>query len=382
MTLRILFTLAILAGLAAAPSAQTPGPQRGNRAGVETFRWQAGSRDDAGSRVERALEQARRNVARQWDRIERSVQRAITQRERAENRRADRIAAQVRASVRQQVQARVRSEVRLNRAIVRGYWGPNWGSNGDFNLTQSGTDADPCSGNNNSWDDNYRQHCEVRESTMPGGALTVDAGQNGGISVDAWDRNDVRVRAIVRTKARSDERARQLASGVQIQSGGGRVLATGPDTERRENWSVSYRINVPRRTDLDLSANNGGITINGVSGNVRFDTTNGGVRLGGLGGRVNGRTTNGGLTVNLSGDRWDGEGIDVETSNGGVTLSIPDNYNAQLEARTINGGLNIDFPITIQGELSSRRGITTTLGSGGPTVRVRTNNGGLRIGRR
>ena len=58
------------------------------------------------------------------------------------------------------------------------------------------------------WDNDYEQHCEVRESTMPGGALTVDAGQNGGITVEAWDRNDVRVRAIVRTNARTTERAR------------------------------------------------------------------------------------------------------------------------------------------------------------------------------
>ena len=382
MTLRILFTLAILVGLAAAPDAQTRGPQRGSRDGVEIFRWEPGSPgSDAGTRVEWALELARRSVSRQWLRIERSVQRAIAERERIENRRADRIAAQVRASVRRQVAAQVLNEVRLNRSIVRG---ASWGQGGGFNraLGQTGTDADPCSGNTGSWGDNSEQHCEVRESNMPGGALTVDAGQNGGISVEAWDRNDVRVRAVIRTNARTTERARQLATGVQIQSGGGRVSATGPDIERRENWSVSYRINVPRRTDLDLSATNGGITINGVAGNLRFDTTNGGVRLADLGGRVNGRTTNGGLTVNLSGDRWDGEGIDVETSNGGVTLSIPDNYNAELEARTINGGLSVDFPITIQGELSGRRGITTTLGSGGPTVRVRTNNGGLKIGRR
>ena len=374
MTLRILFTLAILAGLAAAPNAQTRGPQRGSRAGVEMFRWEPGSHNDASSRVEHALAQARRSVARQWERIERRVQHAIATRDRVERQRANRISAQVRASVRRQVA----SQVRLNRAVVRGNY---WGSNAEFNRSQTGTDADPCSGNNN-WNDDSRQHCEVRESTMPGGALTVDAGQNGGISVEAWDRNDVRVRAVVRTNARTDDRAKQLAAAVQIQTGGGRVSATGPDTERRENWSVSYRINVPRRTDLDLNASNGGITINGVSGNLRFDTTNGGVRLADLGGRVNGRTTNGGLVVNLSGDRWDGEGIDVETSNGGVTLAIPQNYNAELEARTVNGGMNIDFPITIQGELSSRRGITTTLGSGGPTVRVRTNNGGLKIGRR
>jgi DUF4097 and DUF4098 domain-containing protein YvlB len=159
------------------------------------------------------------------------------------------------------------------------------------------------------------------------------------------------------------------------------VYATGPDLERREWWSVSYRINVPRRNDLDLSATNGGITIVGVNGNLRFDTTNGGVKLQDVGGRVNGETRNGGLTVVLSGSRWDGDGLDVATNNGGVTLEIPSEYNAQLETGTVNGGLNIDFPITVQGELTGRRGLTTTLGSGGPPVRVRTTNGGVRIRR-
>ena len=246
---------------------------------------------------------------------------------------------------------------------------------------QVGTDADPCR-NYNDRDDDYYQHCEVRDSNLPAGPLNVDAGQNGGVSVEAWDRNEIRVRAIVRGSARSDARAREIANQVQIQAGSGRVYATGPDLERREWWSVSYRINVPRKNDLDLSATNGGITIIGVTGNLRFDTTNGGVKLQDVGGRVNGDTRNGGLNVLLSGSRWDGEGLDVETSNGGVTLSIPDGYNAELETRTVNGGLNIDFPITIQGELSSRRGITTTLGSGGPMVRVRTTNGGVKINRR
>jgi hypothetical protein len=211
----------------------------------------------------------------------------------------------------------------------------------------------------------------------------VDAGDNGGVTVEAWDRNEIRVRAVVRGSARTDERARELAAGVQVQTGGGRVSSTGPDrNSRREWWSVSYRINVPRKTDLDLNAHNGGVSITGVAGNIRFDTTNGGVRLTDLGGRVNGSTRNGGLTVNLGGNRWDGDGIDVETSNGGVTVAVPDGYNAQLETRTVNGGFRSDIPLTIQGELSSRRGISAQLGSGGPTVRVRTTNGGLKIGRR
>lgn len=246
---------------------------------------------------------------------------------------------------------------------------------------QLGTDADPC--RDNGWGDrDYDRHCEVRESTMPAGPLNVDAGQNGGISIEGWDRNEIRVRAIVQASSRDDGSARNLASQVQVQTGGGRVYATGPENLRRQSWSVSYRINVPRKNDLDLRANNGGITINGVSGNMRFDTTNGGVRLSEVGGRVNGETRNGGLNVTLSGSRWDGEGLDVETSNGGVNLMIPEGYNAELETRTVNGGLRIDFPITVQGELTGRQGLSTTLGSGGPLVRVRTTNGGVTIRRR
>ena len=99
---------------------------------------------------------------------------------------------------------------------------------------------------------------------------------------------------------------------------------------------------MPRRTDLDLNTNNGGITIASVAGTIRFDTTNGGMRLADLGGAVTGRTRNGGLRVLLGGTQWDGEGLDVETSNGGVTLAIPDPYNAQLETRTHNGSFRFD----------------------------------------
>jgi hypothetical protein len=373
MTLRALFTLAILAGLAAAPDAQT-------------FRWEPNSRSyDVGDRVERALEQAQRGIERQWRQFERqweqrarNADRIAEQARRSAERRADSIEREVRARVQRQIDNEIRS-YRYYAPLVRR--AAPLGRTSRYAEMQVGTDADPCR-NYNDRDDDFHQHCEVRESTLPAGPLNVDAGQNGGVSVEAWDRNEIRVRAIVRGSARDEGRAKSIAGQVQIQSGGGKVYATGPDLERREWWSVSYRINVPRNNDLDLSATNGGITIVGVNGNLRFDTTNGGVRLQDVGGRVNGETRNGGLDVRLGGTRWEGEGLDVETSNGGVTLSIPEGYNAELETRTVNGGLRIDFPVTVTGELNSRRGITTTLGSGGAPIRARTTNGGVKINRR
>jgi hypothetical protein len=212
--------------------------------------------------------------------------------------------------------------------------------------------------------------------------LTVDAGRNGGIRVEGWDRNEIRVLSIVTASARSEADAKQLLSGVQIQAGGGKVSSSGPERDGREWWSVSFRINVPRKNDLDLTAQNGGVTITDVAGTIRFETRNGGVNLTDLGGDVRGLTRNGGLNVRLNGTRWEGTGLDVETTNGGVNLSIPEGFNADLTTQTRNGGFRTDFPMTIQGELSPRRGISTTLGSGGPPVNVRTTNGGLRINKR
>ena len=239
---------------------------------------------------------------------------------------------------------------------------------------------DPC--RDRGWDDDYYRACDVREYTLPAGPLNVDAGQNGGIHIDGWDRSDIRVQAVVTARARSEDAAKRLASEVQVQAGGGQVTSTGPHTGDREWWSVSFRINVPRHNDLDLRANNGGVTIGAVTGTIRFATTNGGVRLTDLGGDVRGETHNGGLNVTLSGDRWEGTGLDVETSNGGVDLRVPDNYNAELTTRTVNGGFRSDIAMTVQGELTARRGISATLGRGGAPVSVRTTNGGVRISRR
>ena len=364
MTLRIIFTLAILAGLAAAPAAQT-------------FRWEPGDHDhrDIARAVERALDRAERTLDRWTDRAERLADR-IQSRMAA---RADRIEAHVRAHIDDNVRHQVRAEIR---AHIDYDWFGSVRARRYSDDSQRTASTDPCESGRDWGNDDYEQFCEVRDQTIGAGALTVDAGQNGGIQVEGWDRNEIRIQTIVRANARTQARARELATAVQIQIGGGRVSPEGPATDRGEWWSVSFRINVPRKNDLDLNANNGGISITNVAGNLRFDTTNGGVKLTDLAGNVRGSTNNGGLTVALSGRGWDGDGIDVTTNNGGVTVSIPDGYNAQLEARTVNGGFRSDYPLTITGELNTRRGISTTLGSGGAPVRVRTTNGGVKIGRR
>ena len=219
--------------------------------------------------------------------------------------------------------------------------------------------------------------CEVREWTLSApGDLAVNAKPNGGISVEAWDRNEMQVRAKVLAWAESEARAWEIASGIEV-SAGGKTSADGPKRKQKEGWSVSYRIIVPRNTDLDLASTNGGITIDGISGELRFRTTNGGIHLENVGGDVEGRTTNGGVHVALTGSTWDGKGMAVQTTNGGVRLSVPSGYSAHLEAATTNGGMNVGFPVTVQGKID--RKLSVDLGGGGPTLKVTTTNGGVRI---
>ena len=186
----------------------------------------------------------------------------------------------------------------------------------------------------------------LRDSRYPQSAaqrVTADGRTNGGISVKGWDRSDMLVRAKVEAWGQTEAEARSLAQQVTVQAAGGNVRADAPDFGRERGWAVSYEIFVPRATDLSLKAHNGGISIADMSGTLEFEAVNGGVSLKRLAGSVHGKTVNGGVKVELAGNRWEGREMDVSATNGGVSLLVPDNYSAHVEARTVNGGLSTDF---------------------------------------
>jgi hypothetical protein len=238
-----------------------------------------------------------------------------------------------------------------------------------------------CRENNNWYGDRLVGNCEMREQTLApnGGAISIDGRQNGGVSVKGWDQGQVLIRAQIQTGAPNAGEAEQLAKQVRIETGGNKIYASGPESQKDYRWSVSYEVFVPRHTDLSLETHNGGIAIAEVNGRIDFSAVNGGVVLKRCGGSVHGTTTNGGLVVELAGDHWDGETLDVRTTNGGVSMAVPENYSAHLETGTVNGGISVDFPVTLQGRINKE--LALNLGSGGAMVRAMTTNGGVRIKR-
>lgn len=230
----------------------------------------------------------------------------------------------------------------------------------------------------NGWNRDRARFCELRDYTIrPSSRVVVDGGDNGGVSFFGWDRDEVKVVALIQATAGNDADAAAIAKQIRVETGDGRVRAAGPSSWGRNSWSVSYHIYVPRRSNLQANTQNGGISAQLVEGTMEFRAMNGGISLDRVGGDVRAETTNGGVNARLSGTTWTGRGLDLTTTNGGVNVAIPRGYNARLETGTVNGRLNVDFPITVRGRISKH--IETQLGSGGPLVRVVTTNGGVRI---
>jgi DUF4097 and DUF4098 domain-containing protein YvlB len=221
---------------------------------------------------------------------------------------------------------------------------------------------------------NRPHFCEIRESSITASSLTVDGRQNGGITIKGADRADILVRAMVQSQGESDAEARTTGAQVLVHTSGGAVRADGP---AQGNWSVAYEIFIPRHTDLSLKTVNGGVAISEVESSVEFHAVNGGISLKNVGGNVHGDTVNGGVSVNLGAGGWVGQGLDVTTKNGGVSMNVPEQFSALLDVATVNGGVSVRLP-----NAEVRRGeshFSMTLGSGGPLIRVRTQNGGVSI---
>lgn len=236
--------------------------------------------------------------------------------------------------------------------------------------------------NSRNWGRNWFNSCRMQEMTLPvaGGALTVDGRGNGSVRVKGWDKNEIFLRAQIqgfgKNQADADyygQQARVVVNGTTIRGEGAQLRGDG-------GWSISYEVFVPRRSDLSLKGNNGSLRVNDVSGNIELNTSNGSVSLSNVGGNVRGGTVNGSVNVELEGASWQGEGLDLRTTNGAVKLVLPDNFNAHLETRTVNGGIRFDFPVTVVGKIDHE--INTNLGAGGPPIRVQTTNGGVSIKRK
>ncbi|MGH7566897.1 MAG: hypothetical protein ACREK2_08715 [Gemmatimonadota bacterium] len=217
----------------------------------------------------------------------------------------------------------------------------------------------------------------VESVDSPAATIAFDGGRNGGVVFKGWDEERMEVHARIQAHGDTEAEARELARAVRIEltPTGGRAI--GPADE---DWSVVHHVFVPHRRNLEGTADNGPVSAEGVTGRIRLETDNGPIGIKDLGGHVTARAQNGPLSVVLSGTSWEGEGLDAETENGPISVSIPANYAAVLETGTVNGPFDTEIPLQVRIEPGeSTRRFRIDLGGGGPLIRVVTTNGPVSI---
>lgn len=233
----------------------------------------------------------------------------------------------------------------------------------------------------------------------PRGRLSI-VNVNGDISVNTWDRPEVRMKAVKRARAESEEEARLLLEKTKVQfdrtDQGLDIRTDAPKKPgRNRNVSVAYTVTVPDEIDLKLKTVNGRVDVDDISGAVEAKTSNGRIDLkritgsiqakttnGRIGllevlGPINAKTTNGSIKVAVGGSGEQQHEIRAATTNGGIEVTLPKGLKANLKASTVNGKINTDFPVTVKGLIS--KSVDGVINGGGELIHLKTVNRSIRL---
>lgn len=247
--------------------------------------------------------------------------------------------------------------------------------------------------------------------------MTVGTG-SGYIHVNPGSDNDVHIVGHVHAGhwngwgdggGSPEERVKQVVDNPPIEQSGN-VITMGKHTSYH-NISIDYDITVPRGTNLEASSGSGDLRLTDLGGPLKANTGSGSIEATGLSGRVVLETgsgdihaemhaapdvkaqtgsgsislkgVNGGLYAETGSGDIDVEGQPatnwkLETGSGSVTLDTGGRAKFSLDATTGSGSVHSDPPITTHGSLE-RHHVTGDIGGGGPTVRIETGSGDVRI---
>lgn len=152
------------------------------------------------------------------------------------------------------------------------------------------------------------------------------------------------------------------------------------DDDNKNDVSVEFEVRVPKGVKVGVWTVNGGVSVDGVTNEVRAATVNGEVNASSTGGPVQASTVNGSVHATMG--RWDGDqDLEFSTVNGSVVAEFAGDIDANIDLSTVNGRFQTDWPVTITGRIDPRH-LRATLGKGGRRIRLTTVNGNVELRKR
>jgi hypothetical protein len=217
------------------------------------------------------------------------------------------------------------------------------------------------------------------------GEVIVD-NVNGPISVDTWDKPEVRLEAVKSARTDADLKALE----VRVEAAENRFAVKSVYLDKDGSWlkkftntgEVRYKLTVPHTATLrHIETMNGSITIANTHARVTAKAMNGRIDASGLRDEVELTSVNGEVSAEFDAitARQD---ISLETVNGGVEIRLPADTSAEINASTVNGSISNDFGLPSRSENWVGQKLESTLGAGAGRIRLKSVNGSIRIRKR
>lgn len=206
---------------------------------------------------------------------------------------------------------------------------------------------------------------------------------NGFIEVTAGSGQSVDVKAVRVARAATKEGAKEMLAKTTIREEITADLVKLTTERPAGGWrhggvEVRYTVTVPATAIVELQTTNGRIGVTNVTAGLKAGTTNGEIDGRGLGGEISASTTNGSVDLELASVSNE---VKVSTTNGAVSLRIPADAKATISTRWTNGGVDMNG-LTIEEVEKSRRRFDGRLNGGGARIDVETTNGGITLAKR
>ena len=221
--------------------------------------------------------------------------------------------------------------------------------------------------------------------------------------------------------ASSDADAKRAADKVEVEikqvDNRIEIMADYPESVfsfgRGPSAIVRFEISTPRKSNVDAHAVDGSIEVTGLEGRLQLKTVDGDLEvrtclgeisahtvdgdleLEDIGGNIEARTTDGDMRVDgalhaVQIKTTDGDLVlrvqpgskmeqewSVESTDGNIRLTLPDDFAANLEIRANDGEITTQFPVTVP-KMSEGR-FSGELNGGGPKLSIRSSDGDIRL---
>ncbi len=128
---------------------------------------------------------------------------------------------------------------------------------------------------------------------------------------------------------------------------------------------------------VEVISARGGIAVRCVDGSVKAETQRGAIELSDVSGRVEAKSARGGIRASFM-DKAEGN---LETARGSVDVTLPMDAGLDLDAHTSRGDVTLGAGLRFEGERDDGR-LVGAINGGGPSLRLYSARGGIRLGRR